>query len=115
MRTSKLIVLVLLIACLAVTTAAQNTSRFDAKRLDLTCKPCEDFYRFVNGNWLKENPVPPAYSRWGTFQILQEDNIAVLRQILESAAKSNAAQGTNEQIVGSYYASCMDEPRIESL
>jgi len=115
MQTSKLIVLVLLISCLAVTTAAQNSSRFDAKRLDLTCKPCEDFYRFVNGNWLKENPVPPAYPRWGTFQILQEDNLAVLRQILENAAKSNATQGTNEQIVGSYYASCMDEPRIESL
>jgi predicted metalloendopeptidase len=115
MLSPKPLLLILLIACLAVTSGAQNSGHFDVKRLDMTCKPCEDFYKFVNGNWIKDNPVPPAYSRWGTFQILQEDNLKVLREIMESAAKSSAAQGTNEQIVGSYYASCMDEPRIESL
>src|SRR5215467_4888039 len=61
----------------------QNSGRFDVKRLDTTCKPCEDFYQFVNGNWLKDNPAPAAYARWGTFQILQEDNIKILRGILE--------------------------------
>src|SRR5438874_12338763 len=95
--------------------AFQNSGRFDVKRMDTTCKPCDDFYQFVNGNWIKDNPVPAAYTRWGTFQILQEENLKVLREILESAAQSNAAQGTNEHIVGSFYASCMDEARIESL
>src|SRR6266478_4920670 len=94
--------------------AFQNSGRFDVKRLDTTCKPCDDFYQFVNGGWMKDNPVPPAYSRWGTFQILQEDNLNVLRGILEDAARSNAPIGTNEQIVGSFYASCMDEAQIES-
>src|SRR5437762_11121527 len=106
--------LVILIALLSANTSAQNSGRFDVKRMDTTCKPCDDFYQFVNGNWIKDNPVPPAYSRWGTFQILQEDNLKILRGILEDAARSNAAQGTNEQIIGSFYASCMDEPRIES-
>src|SRR5438552_1191913 len=93
---------------------AQNSGRFDAKRLDTTCKPCDDFNQFVNGNWVKENPVPPAYARWGTFQILQENNLKTLREILEDAARSDAARGTNEQLIGTFYASCMDEARIES-
>jgi len=94
--------------------AAQNSGRFDVKRLDTTCKPCDDFNQFVNGNWVKENPVPPAYARWGTFQILQENNLKTMRGILEDAARSDAARGTNEQMIGTFYASCMDEARIES-
>lgn len=64
----------ILTAILSATTAAQNSSRFDVKRMDTTCKPCEDFYQFVNRTWLKETQIPPAYSSWGTFQILTEDN-----------------------------------------
>jgi len=94
--------------------AFQNSSRFDVTRMDTTCKPCEDFYQFVNGTWIKDNPPPASFARWGTFQILQESNLKVLRDILEDAARSNAAVGTSEQIVGSFYASCMDESRVES-
>jgi predicted metalloendopeptidase len=94
--------------------AFQNSGRFDVKRMDPTCKPCEDFYQFVNGNWIRDNPVPAAYPRWGTFQILQEDNLKILREILDDAARANAPVGTNEQIIGAFYASCMDEGRIES-
>jgi len=94
--------------------AFQNSGRFDVTRMDTTCKPCEDFYQFVNGNWIKDNPPPASFARWGTFQILQESNLKVLRDILEDAARSNAAAGTSEQIVGSFYASCMDESRVES-
>jgi putative endopeptidase len=111
-------VLLVLLACVAANTSAQNSGRFDVKRMDTTCKPCEDFYQFVNGNWIKDNPVPAAYSRWGTFQILQEENIKILREILENASRPNTALGANdanEQMVGVFYASCMDESRIESL
>ena len=98
---------------LSMTVGAQN-SRFDVKRMDPTCKPCEDFYQFVNGNWLKDNPVPAAFGRWGTFNILQEQNFETLRGILQDAAASAAAQNSNEGLIGSFYASCMDEARIES-
>jgi predicted metalloendopeptidase len=82
--------------------------------MDPTCKPCEDFYQFVNGNWLKDNPVPAAFGRWGTSQILQEQNLESLRGILQDAAANSAARNGNEQIIGSFYASCMDEARIEA-
>ena len=93
---------------------AQDSSRFNVKRMDSTCKPCEDFYQFVNGEWLKDNPVPSAYARWGTFQILQEDNLNVLRGILQDAAAAKPSPGGNEQIIGSFYSSCMDEAKIDA-
>src|SRR6267142_2127721 len=93
-----------LTAILSATTTAQDSSRFNVKRMDTTCKPCDDFYQFVNGTWLKETQIPPAYSSWGTFQIRTEDNLMVLRKILEDAAKSDAAPAKNEQTIGSFYA-----------
>src|SRR5262249_39702144 len=103
------------VLALLLATSAQTAGRFDVSRLDRTCKPCDDFYQFVNGNWVKDHPVPAAFSRWGTFQILQEENLKPLREILEDAARSDAATGTNQQIVGSFYASCMDQARIDAL
>src|SRR5262249_33660409 len=111
----RVLIVFILLVLVSSGTSAQTTGSFDVKRIDHTCKPCEDFYQFINGNWIKENPVPPAYARWGTFQILQEENQKTLREILESASASTAAAGTNEQIVGAFYGSCMDEARIESL
>jgi putative endopeptidase len=115
MLSSRLLLPLILVLLLCTVTTAQNSGRFDVKRMDTTCKPCDDFYQFVNGGWLKDNPVPAAYARWGTFQILQEGNLGVLRGILQDAAQSNAGRGTNDQIIGSFYASCMDEPRIQAL
>jgi putative endopeptidase len=83
--------------------------------MDKTCKPCEDFYRYASGEWLAKNPVPPAFPSWGRFNELAERNREELHQILEAAkAKSNAAPGSNEQKIGDFYASCMDESGIDA-
>ena len=42
--------------------------------LDTTCKPCDDFNRYVNQKWIDSNPIPAAYGRWGTFTKLAQDN-----------------------------------------
>jgi putative endopeptidase len=87
----------------------------DTANLDRTCKPCDDFYHYVNGGWLKKNPVPPDYPSWGRFNELQERNREHLREILEAAAKTtNAPEGSIEQKIGDFYASCMDESKIEA-
>ena len=39
----------------------------DLTILDKTCKPCEDFYHYAAGEWLKKNPIPAAYPSWGRF------------------------------------------------
>jgi len=85
---------------------------FDTANLDKTCKPCDDFYQFAMGGWMKSNPIPPEYSSWGTFTQLADKNQQNLRQILE-AATAKAAPGSNEQKIGDFYASCMDTAAID--
>ena len=96
---------------------AQTAPRgFDpANMCTTTCKACEDFYQYANGGWIAKNEIPPAFSTWGITSPLREKNIATLHQILEDAAKNTAAaKGSNEQKIGSFYASCMDEGKIET-
>jgi len=87
----------------------------DLAILDKTCKPCEDFYHYAGGDWLAKNPVPAAYPSWGRFNELAEKNRELLHQILESAAANlHAVAGSNEQKIGDFYASCMDEKQVNA-
>ena len=84
---------------------------FDPTAIDKTVNPCEDFYQYACGNWMKTNAIPADKSRWGRFDQLQEHNFYVLRDTLETAqAKPNSPI---EKKVGDFYASCMDEAAIE--
>src|SRR5579863_8798283 len=87
---------------------------FDTANLDKTCKPCDDFFQFAMGGWMKNNPIPPEYSSWGSFTVLADKNQRALRQILETAEKSAARAGSNEKKVGDFYASCMDTDAIDA-
>ena len=81
--------------------------------LDRNANPAQNFYEFANGTWLKNNPVPPAYSRWGQFSIVYQQNQEVIHQLLEAAAQNTQAQpGSDEQKIGDFYASGMDEAAI---
>ncbi|MFZ3245785.1 MAG: M13 family metallopeptidase [Candidatus Acidiferrales bacterium] len=82
--------------------------------LDQSANPCTDFFKFADGGWITSHPIPPAYSSWGTFNVLLDHNQDVLRRILDEAeADKAAAPGSNEQKIGDYYASCMNEAEIE--
>ncbi len=91
---------------------AQNKG-FDTSRMDKSVEACTDFFQYANGTWLKNTEIPAAYSRWGSFNILGENNNAVLKSVLETAAKTKAVSGTDTQLIGDYFASCMDEAAIE--
>lgn len=96
---------------------AQTAPRgFDPANMCSTgCKACDDFYQYANGGWIAKNEIPPAFSTWGITSPLREKNIGVLHDILEAAAKNTAApKGSNEQKIGAFYASCMDEAKIEA-
>lgn len=97
-----------------VRAAVQLQSGIDLRNLDRTCKPCQDFYQFATGGWVKKHPIPAAYPAWGNFDVLAERNQNVLHSILQSAAKSNAKPGTNEQKIGDFYASCMNTAAIDA-
>ncbi|HEX8250801.1 MAG TPA: M13 family metallopeptidase [Pyrinomonadaceae bacterium] len=95
-------------------TFAQSSRGFDTSRMDTSVEACTDFFQYANGTWLKNTEIPASQSRWGTFNILSDNNNTLLREVLESAAKANAApQGSDTQLIGDFYASCMDEAAIE--
>jgi len=87
---------------------------FDLGNLDRGTKPCDNFFQFASGGWVKNNPIPAAYPSWGSFDTLQAQNENVLHDILEEAAKNRtAAAGSVTQKIGDFYASCMDTAEIE--
>jgi predicted metalloendopeptidase len=91
-----------------------NSWGFDTTNLDKACKPCDDFYQFAMGSWMKSNPIPAEYSTYGSFTRLADQNQKNLRQLLEDAAKAKGAPGSNEQKIGDFYAGCMDTAAIDA-
>ncbi|MSU69323.1 MAG: M13 family peptidase [Opitutaceae bacterium] len=81
---------------------------------DLTVKPQDDFFRYVNGAWLKTVVIPPAEARWGSFNELQERNHQDLRRLCERVAAPDASRSASERLVGDFYASGMDEAGINA-
>ncbi len=83
--------------------------------IDQAVSPCEDFYHYANGNWIKNNPVPAAETRWGAFNELQDRNQSVEKRILVKAAADRTAKpGSSIQKVGDFYAAAMDSAAIEA-
>ena len=76
---------------IACGTAAAQGKGFYTKRMDTTVDACTDFFQYANGAWLRSTEIPATESRWGTFNILGDNNNSTLRQILENAAKTKAA------------------------
>ena len=104
-----------LLATIVGTLFGQVSHKLDPATFDKKTAACTDFYQYVNGGWLAANPIPPAFPSWGLGNILNERNRDLLHEVLEAAAKNKgAAKGSNEQKVGDYYASCMDETKIEA-
>ena len=94
-------------------TPAANRSGFNVENIDRSVSPCEDFYRYACGTWLKNNPIPSDRPEWGRFDELAERNQAILREILDSASRRGASGSAIDQKIGAFYQACMDEKVVE--
>ena len=86
----------------------------DKANMDFSVKPGDNFYLYANGNWLKNNPIPASKTRWGSFDLLREENSKRLKELLTEAAAKSGTNATMQKI-GDFYASGMDSVAIEKL
>jgi len=109
------VAIAVLLALNVATVFGQTGHGYDRASLDPNTSACTDFFQYANGGWMAANPIPGAYPSWGVANVLDEKNRTLLREILEAAAKNtSAAKDSSEQKVGDYYATCMDEAKIEA-
>jgi putative endopeptidase len=97
--------------------AAQQTaaaSGLDLAGMDRSVKPGDNFFLYTNGTWLKNTPIPPDRSGYGTFSLLAELTDRRVAELIQGAAKAGAPAGSDLRKIGDYYASFMDTTAIEA-
>ena len=99
----KMILPMMMIAAMPLGVEAQNNSGLVMSNLDKTVKPADDFYQFATGGWQKNNPLPAAYSRFGSFDQLGENNNKRVNSILSELQKKTYKKGTIEQKLSDFY------------
>jgi putative endopeptidase len=88
-------------------------NQFKAADLDAGKNACADFGGYVNGKWLAANAIPGDRTSWGAFEMLGERSLAVQQQLVDQAAAMKDAKGV-EKIIGDFWATGMDEAKIEA-
>ena len=102
----------------AAAAPATTAAKLDvvANNIDKSVNPGDDFFTFANGAWLKANPLPGSEATWGIGKMVQEGLYSNLRKISEeSAAKKDAASGSDEQKIGDFWSTANDEALANQL
>ena len=104
----KRLIPVMMMATVPMMGMAQNQSGLIEKNFDRNVRPQDDFYEFATGGWQKNHPLPAAYSRFGSFDQLQEDNNKRINTILGELQKKKYKKGTIEQKLSDFYKQALD-------
>ena len=103
----------------ATTTVAEPVaaarSGIDAEYMDLSVKPGDDFFSYVNGVWIEKTEIPADKASYGGFRILRDEAQDDVKVIIEASASGDFAKGTDEQKVGDLYKSYMDMETRDAL
>ena len=109
----KKLLTIMVLATTVATASAQFRSGINMNDLNQNVRPGDDFYEYACGGWMKANPLPAAYSRYGSFDRLAEDNNKRINGILKELQENSYPQGTIEQKLSDLYKLAMDSARRE--
>ena len=93
---------------------AVMTSGIDLTNLDTTAVQGADFYQYACGGWMKKHPLTNEYSRFGSFDMLAENNREQLKGLIVDIAAGQNAQGTIGQKIGDIYNLAMDSVKLNA-
>ena len=109
----KKVFVMMALAMMTASASAQLKSGINLNDLDQSVRPADDFYEYACGGWMKANPLPAAYSRYGSFDRLGEDNNKRINGILKELQENSYPAGTVEQKLSDLYKLAMDSARRE--
>ena len=113
MITMKKIIPIVAFCSFTLTGMAQNDlgTGLNGADFDKSVRPADDFYQFACGGWMQAHPLPAAYSRYGSFDKLGEDNVKRINGILNELKTNEYAEGTTERKLSDLYKLATDENR----
>lgn len=111
------IIIFLFISCTRNQNSAPQRSSSDilSSNMDTTIAPGDNIFQYINGNWLKQNPIPSDEYYWGIYNLVLNETYDKLIKICEDAVQSKSAQGSNQQKIGDYWSMAMDSIRCDSI
>jgi endothelin-converting enzyme/putative endopeptidase len=92
----------------------EKNAGVDETAIDKSVDPCDDFFAYACGGWLKTHEMPPDRSQYGRFAEIEDRNLATLHDILDDAAAKRGESFPFRDKVGAFYAACMDEAKVET-
>ena len=111
----------ILATALMMTACATNNAEksaevpaIDINNFDETVNLKDNFYQWATGGWQKNNPLKPEFSRYGSFDVLRENNEIRINELFSAMAESQAEFGTVEQKISDLYKMGLDEERLNN-
>jgi len=101
----------MMLSFMALASCGQQAGKapaLDLSNLDTTVSPKEDFYKYATGGWQVKNPLRPEFSRFGSFDVIAENNQKQLNELFESMVDLKAKKGTVEQKISDLYKMALD-------
>lgn len=94
--------------------AGEKVPAIDLASLDPSISAKEDFYQYATGGWQKNHPLKPEYSRYGSFDVLRENNEIRLNELFQGLSSVKAEKGSVQQKISDLYAMGLDSTRLNA-